>query len=564
MKQKTRCIANWLHDHHLIGALIILSAASVVVLPIFINGFPKGSDIGFHFRWNYYFAEELRQGNLYPRWLAGANHGYGSPVTLYYPPLQFYVTAALDFLVHDTLRAISLACWLATALCGLTMYLFSRALLARGLSLAAALLYMWAPYHLLDLYRGNSLSQYWSAVWIPLVLSAIHRIAVGPGWSAVPYLALSYGLLCLTHLPLAFATTLIIPVYVVALTRQPRNLIRVGAGLALGLGISAVFLSSVLLERQYVTLNAALSHKYYNGFLFEHLGRLRSINLLSSADYPGLEGFLVQIDQVSVGLTLVWALSSLILWKARKDPESGRAPLLGAIWAVVTLSLFLTTRASTLVWRAIPQLEYMQYPDRWLVITVTGTCLLFAAAVSATIRSPKHRILKGSLLTAAVMLNLLISAHITTQRPFNPERLWDRVRQMREAPQYTPIWWDREWQDEFEHSSVVVSSGDSIITPVNDTGIRHKYTLTAGTESVLKLRPLYFPGWSAQVDGEIVPIGPSEAGHIQLSVPSGEHTLTLSFEDTWQRTTGKIISALSLLTSFALIYLTRRRRQPNS
>src|SRR5262249_19752121 len=90
MKQKTSFIANLLHNRALIVSLLILAAATIVVLPIFLSGFPRGSDIGFHLRWNTWFAEELRQGNLYPRWLSAANRGYGSPVTLYYPPLQFY------------------------------------------------------------------------------------------------------------------------------------------------------------------------------------------------------------------------------------------------------------------------------------------------------------------------------------------------------------------------------------------------------------------------------------------------------------------------------------------
>jgi hypothetical protein len=562
----TNRLETFMHNRRLMGALIILSAASVVVLPIFIQGFPKGSDIGFHFRWNYYFAEELRQGNLYPRWLAGGNRGYGSPVTLYYPPLQFYVTAAIDFLVHDTLRAITLACWLATALCGLTMYLFSRTILSRTLSLAASVLYMWAPYHLLDLYRGNSLSQYWSAVWIPLVLWATHRISVEPGWTAVPYLALSYGLLCLTHVPLAFATTLIIPVYAVVLTRNPRKLVRVGTGVGLGLGISAAFMSSVLFERQYVTINAALTHKYYECFLFEHLGQLRGIDLLSSADYEGLEGFLLEIDLVTVGLTLLWGLSSLILWKTRKHPETGprRRALLVGTWTIVTLSIFLTTRASTPIWRYVPQLEYMQTPDRWLVIAVTGTCLLVAAAASTIAQSHRSRLLKGALLTAAVIVNFVIGAHITTQRRANPEGLWNRVRQMREAAQYTPIWWDREWQDEFTQSSALVRAGNSSVIVINDTGVRQEYTITGDTESVLELRTLYFPGWTARVDGKIVPIAPTESGHIRLSIPSGEHTLMLNFEDTWPRTAGKIISMLSVIASFALMYLTRRRMRPRA
>src|SRR5262249_3695842 len=224
------------------------------------------------------------------------------------------------------------------------------------------------------------------------------------------------------------------------------------------------------------------------------------------------------------------------------------------IWTITTLSFFLTTRASILFWRAIPQLEYMQCPDRWLVITAFGTCLLVAAAIAAIIRSDKRRILKGVLLMGAVMLNLLIGAHITTQRRFDAEHLWNRVRDLKDAPQYTPIWWDHEWHDEFDESSTVVTSGDAIITAINDTGVRQSYTLTTRTDSVLKFRSLYFPGWTARLNGKVTQISPSEDGFIQLSIPVGEYRLTLNFEDTWQRTTGKIISALSLVIMIAMLY----------
>jgi len=42
-------------------------------------------------------------------------------------------------------------------------------------------------------------------------------------------------------------------------------------------------------------------------------------------------------------------------------------------------------------------------------------------------------------------------------------------------------------------------------------------------------------------------IAPGPEGNIQLHVEPGEHTLTMSFEDTWPRTVGKIVSAASFL-----------------
>src|SRR6266849_2666276 len=96
----------------LLIASIIVLVATVAFLPIFLNGFPKGADIKHHYRWSFFFLQAIKKGYLYPRWLAEINRGYGSPVTLYYPPLSLYASAVFGS-ITDTLTSISLACWLA-------------------------------------------------------------------------------------------------------------------------------------------------------------------------------------------------------------------------------------------------------------------------------------------------------------------------------------------------------------------------------------------------------------------------------------------------------------------
>ncbi|HST24329.1 MAG TPA: hypothetical protein VLR90_24720, partial [Blastocatellia bacterium] len=44
-------------------------------------------------------------------------------------------------------------------------------------------------------------------------------------------------------------------------------------------------------------------------------------------------------------------------------------------------------------------------------------------------------------------------------------------------------------------------------------------------------------------------------------VEPGEHRLTLSFEDTWPRLAGKLISAASLLCFLLLPFITRRMKR---
>src|SRR5437870_5370866 len=74
----------------------IVLLAAVVMLPVFVKGFPAGFDAVRHYRWTSQFIDAIRDGAFYPRWLPAANDGQGSPVPLYYPPLPFYVAAALS------------------------------------------------------------------------------------------------------------------------------------------------------------------------------------------------------------------------------------------------------------------------------------------------------------------------------------------------------------------------------------------------------------------------------------------------------------------------------------
>src|SRR5262249_22529125 len=138
-------------------------------------------------------------------------------------------------------------------------------------ALLCALLYMAAPYHLLDLYQGTTLGEFWSFAWIPLVLAAIHRISEEGGWRPVAWLAIAYALLILSHPPISLALTAVLPLYALAMTRRLKHLAQVACGLSLGAGLSAIYVIPLLLERKYVNMGAILRFEYPMYFLFEHI-----------------------------------------------------------------------------------------------------------------------------------------------------------------------------------------------------------------------------------------------------------------------------------------------------
>jgi hypothetical protein len=64
----------------------------------------------------------------------------------------------------------------------------------------------------------------------------------------------------------------------------------------------------------------------------------------------------------------------------------------------------------------------------------------------------------------------------------------------------------------------------------------------------IKIRLLYYPGWTVSRDGRPSPslIDP-DSGAIVVDIPSGLHTLHISFENTWWRKAALVCSTLTAL-----------------
>ena len=463
---------------------------------------------------------------------------------LYYPPLPFYVAAAFSLVTGNTLHAMALSCRLALALSGLTMYAFSRSVLSGGMSLAAAALYMIAPYHLLDLYQGSTVSAFWTFAWVPLLLDAVRRVSVGHSLQGVAWLAFGYAMLVLTHVPVAFLTTLTLPIYALLLTRNPRALLRTTAGAALGAGIGAIFFVPIFFEIGYVKLFFKFDYRDY--FLFE---RVRAA--LTSTRFPAessLFSYSLDLDLVGLGLLALFLVSSFLIWMEWRSRKSDSAWIRSwlAIWIVTAFSFLMTTRLTAPIWRITPGLTYLFFPYRWLIVASAGTCFLGSLSLWMLMRDGKWRSLKIAALAIVVVLNIAIGALAIWRAPVASDGFAGGLSR-RDPREYRPKWWDGQLRKEQSQSAALVESGDAQVVAIDDSGIEQRYSVSAGTDSVITFRPLYFPGWVARVDGKKIEIAPSLDGNIQLQVEPGEHTLTLSFEDTWPRTVGKIVSAVSFL-----------------
>jgi len=561
-------ISNLVAGRDLFACLIVCLVATLVLTPIYLRGFPAGTDVGFHFRWVNEFSEAWREpGVWYPRWLGTANNGQGSPVLFYYPPLSIFVAGALKILVGDTLRALSLSCWLALTLSGLTMYAFSRSILSHWPSLIAALFYVLAPYHLFVLYHGSSMAEFWSFVWLPLLFHMTSRVAQEGSWGSIGCLGIIYALLLMTHLPASFLATLFLPFYVLLLTREFSRLFAIGAGLCLGLALAAVFLAPVVFERDYVNIAALLRFAYPSFFLFQHVNEAFATRLLlpeTPADdfvediKANSYVYLLKTEQVAVGILVLVIISAVILMRSALTRPMFKCALHRAVTLITVLALVMTTFLAKGVWRLIPQLPLLQFPSRFLVIATATSCLFVAVTATSAARY-KFGILWVTPIAAAVAFNLLLSAFVIIRMPLDEEALNATVLR-REVPEYRTFWWDGKLHEDETLPSVVTVSGTADIQAQDDRGINQAYLVSAATSSELRFRTLYFPGWTARVDSRPIETVPSEQGRILIRIEQGQHEVKLNLEDTGPRAAGRAISTAWLVILIAGFAVAIRRK----
>ena len=188
--------------------------------------------------WLDQFARQLGSGDLYPRWLNQSHGGLGSPVFYYYPPLAFYLGSIFVLAGLSTYTGLLAAFGVGFALSGLGMYLYLIGEARRPL--LGALLFMAAPYHMVNFHFRGALAEFLATAFVPAVAIGLSRMRQGRGPG---FLAISYAALIMTHLPLALIVTVFFAVPYLVAHRIWRGFLALG----LGTGLAACYLAPALL-----------------------------------------------------------------------------------------------------------------------------------------------------------------------------------------------------------------------------------------------------------------------------------------------------------------------------
>jgi hypothetical protein len=379
---------------------VILAAAVVAVAPQLVHGNSCGHDFDFHLVSWFDALSAWRHGIPYPHWAASANYGAGEPRFVFYSPLTWMMGAALASVLPWALVPVALT-FLLLAGTGFAARALAREALDDGAATLAGCMALFSGYALFTAYERSAFAELAGGVWIPLVLLFALRksnaygvaalaIAIAGAWLSNPTVGV---MACYLLAAVALVLTL--------LERSWTAVLRASAGALLGMGLIAIYLVPAAWEQRWVDIHQVTEdpgQTLENNWLF-------AIHADPSLAYH--DQVLHTASMIAV-VMIVLALGGLLLCWLR-----GRLPGERRWWVPLALIpvaiLLLQFPFSQPLWNLLPELRFLQFPWRWLVVLEAPMAVFVTAAVWP--RASAHRWRRIAVASACAAVFIAMTAY---------------------------------------------------------------------------------------------------------------------------------------------------------
>ena len=562
-------------------------------------------------------------GLFFSRWVPDLAFGYGYPFFIYREPLPLYLILIPHYLGLPLTAATNLFYLLCIVLGAGFMFLWVRDVLGPAAALVSALAYLTTPYILIDAYIRGNIVESLALALLPLLCWAGQRYVVAGGWRlaagekltansrqptanthhasrttfyfllttlTLAALALSHNISLLIFTPMFLVYLLVVG----WLHRvDGRGLIlRVGLVLALGLGVTAFYTGSAVLEIGQVSLNQSVNNRN-NDFHYNFTSLDELLAPVSAKDPSLLNAPLpFRLGWVPAGLALV---GLGLVFRQKERVRRGHIVLMGLFAAAL---LFMSSPLSVTIWESLPLINFIQFP--WRFVGRAALPIAFLAGVPfadlrltigdlrrAVSREPlaggispaANRQRPAAILTHyaprlmfyAILLALVLETlpnlypNTCTELPYPtindlhryehetglvgvdptgsyfPVTVQERPTGSRLEADYQAGQTPQRWELPPDVGVEAVEYGHN----------RGRVQLTTSAPFTARYLTFAFPGWHAEIDGQPVPITPSDPeGLITFPVPAGSHTLTVYWGWTTRRA---VLAGLSLLAGLGIV-----------
>jgi hypothetical protein len=457
------------------------------------------------------FYEIFRTGEIPVRFIARLNNGYGYPLGDFMYPGFLYIGSLIHLLGFGFINSIKLIFGLSMLFSGVFTYFWIQKIFSKTAGFFAALVYVYTPYHLFDMYSRGSIGEILALCMIPFIFWQIER-------KDTMFISLGIGCLILSHNSLAFLFLIPLYLYYVLGTdiKGIQKCLYASIPFMLGLLVSLFFWLPALYDLQFTIFKAVVISEWQNYFA----------NL-----------------QLIGGGTIVILIVSLGVLFYRRKKISYRSQAYFFI-ILCLIGMFLASEYSSSIWHVFSA-SIIQFPFRALSFLLPSLAFLLAFSLSAF--SLKKQLIFGIIITAFVIGSSYVYIYPKAFTDKDDMYYISNFSTTTVKDEYMPVW-VKEALPPTPTKKIVLSKGEGSISSENIYGNDISFAVHMRTLGVVQIHTIYFPGWKAWIGDKAVDIQyENKYGLMQIPLEIGNHTVSLHFTETPIRIFANIVSLITLI-----------------
>lgn len=505
--------------------LMLCGIGFIAGVPLLSPGFIPTHDGEYHIIRIVEFSRMLEAGYFVPRWAPDVNSGYGIPIFEFHYPFPDYVGSFIRFFTRDAVSAFQIGMGIGYLTIILAAFGWLAALFGTLPAFVGAATAAFVPYLFVDMYVRGTIGEIWALAFLFLSLLAVEK-------KQYVWFALAFALIVLSHNILAMMFAPFLLGYCVIRGRALW-------GMAAGIGLSAFFWLPALAEQKFVVGLNTVNFRQHFVRVYELLIPSWGTGFSGTADIGNKMSFQIGIAPI---IAILGGLGT-----------AKRNKLFIYFFVLFLTSVFMMLPVSGGVWETIKPLQFIQYPWRLLSFLVPFTAYATGYWVSRMKRpwigaffALFAMVVAGSY-TRPVMYGPRNEAYYLSRPNFI-----DGTSSMGNS--FSTIW--TGWKAVRPASSIDVESG-KLVGKGTWKYLNKEFTVSMTQSGDVSVNTLYFPGWTAAVNGRVVPIDYQKEGIIRFPVPEGTHVVRVYFTETPVRKAADIMSLVSLaiLGAYAILGL---------
>jgi len=488
----------------------------------------------------------LKDFQIPPRYSGELNFGYGYPLFNFTYPLPYYLGMIPYALKFGLVGSIKILFAGSVFLSAIFMFFASKQLWKNTWAgIVSAVLYVYFPYRMVDLYVRGSVGESLSFALFPLLLFLALKLIEKSSLKLVGLIGIFVASLIMTH---NIMTVLFMPFYLVfilvlGVLKNKKSIKLFLSSIFLGLGLSAFFWVPAIWEKSNILLSKipiADRNLYFVSFK-QLITPTWGYGVPTDAN-----GFSYQLGIVSVAIFVLSILSLLFLFlKFKKYFADHSIKILSTLVLLSFVYLFLLFKQSGFLWH-LPLLSEINYP--WIVLGILGFSLSLTAGFFCRAPAGKY------------LMIVLVIVSIFTVFPYaKPEKFInnsDGYYLTNEATttssnELMPSW-VKSLPTQRAKNKVELQGSGSIQGLIYDSK-QIMFFLNSQSSTRIMINTIYYPGWKIYIDKVSAKIMyDNDFGVMIIAVPAGHHLVVGNFTETPLRLASDILSLLSLLIILVL------------